>query len=109
MARAGLPPIPTMTRTGDALIEFQDGALIQVMLWTGPGYRVQWAKFRVCNEMIWHDGSHWIKCELQFESGDVDDGNKFWVPRWQCQPYQQLHSDWRKERANSGMHSPATS
>lgn len=97
-----------MTRTGDALIEFQDGEPIQVLYWPGPGFRVQWVNHRVCNEKI-ENGTHWVKCELLHEHGDVDDGNKFWVERQRVRPYQQLHSEWRKEHANPGTHFPAGS
>lgn len=72
-----------MTRSGDSLIEFQDGTLVDVLYWTGPGYRVQWVTHRVVNEKR-EAGKHWVKVEVGYEQIGPDENgeNKFWIPRW---------------------------
>lgn len=81
-----------MTRTGDALIEFQDGTSVDVLFWFGPGYMVQWVNFRVVNEKR-EDDTHWVKVE---HTADTDDA-KFWVPRWRIRKPEMAHSLTRQE------------
>lgn len=79
-----------MTRPAEhgPLIEFQDGTLVEVMHWPGPSYRVQWVRYRVCNEKRDEDGTHWIKCEVGSETEGPDERgeNKFWVRRDYVRP-----------------------